>query len=394
LEQIKDKQAQLSLQLLPYQPKSIFEPITSSESAFRNKAKMAVLGTVEKPILGIMTDGWPVDLCDCPLYSELMSITLCKVKDLIKKLALVPYNIRKKKGEIKFIILTQADGQFMLRLVLRSDKEYYKIANAIEYIQQNIAQITVVSINIQPDHAAIIEGLQEFVLTEQKQLPIKLNNVPLFMQKGSFFQTNTKVASELYITAQKWLSLLPINIIWDLFCGVGGFGLHCISADTELVGIEINSEAIECARLSAKLMSHDKICFQSLDANEFALSKPESKPDVILVNPPRRGLGETLVNYLQNISPNYILYSSCNLDSLTTDLAYLNSYQIQQVQGETLVNYLQNISPNYILYSSCNLDSLTTDLAYLNSYQIQQVQLFDMFPHTSHKVNNNYHLLA
>jgi len=341
-EQLNDKQARLYHQLLPYQPKSIFKPITSSESAFRNKAKMAVLGTVEKPILGIMTDERPVDLCDCPLYSQLMRITLDKVRELIKKLALVPYNIRKKKGEIKFIILTQSDDQFMLRLVLRSDKEYNKITNAIKYIKQNIAQIIVVSINIQPDHAAIIEGVQEFVLTEQKQLPMKLNSVPLFIQKGSFFQTNTKVASQLYAMARKWLSSLSINIIWDLFCGVGGFGLHCISNNTELVGIEINPEAIECAKLSAKLMGHDKIYFQSLDANEFALSKPESKPDVILVNPPRRGL------------------------------------------GETLVNYLQNILPNYILYSSCNLDSLVADLTYLNSYQIEKIQLFDMFPHTEH----------
>ncbi|WP_392553370.1 23S rRNA (uracil(747)-C(5))-methyltransferase RlmC [Orbus wheelerorum] len=341
-EQINDKQTQLSHQLFPHHPKIIFEPVTSSESAFRNKAKMAVLGTVEKPILGIMTNGEPIDLCDCPLYSTLMCDTLYNVRELIKKLALVPYNIRKKKGEIKFVILTQADDKFMLRLVLRSDKDHNKIANAIEYIQQTIPQITVVSINIQPDHAAIIEGSQEFILTKQNQLPITLNNVPLFMLKGSFFQTNTHVASQLYATAQKWLEPFSINIIWDLFCGVGGFGLHCVDKNRELVGIEINPGAIKCAELSAKLMGYDKIRFQSLDANKFALSKPESKPDVILVNPPRRGL------------------------------------------GNMLANYLQSVLPKYILYSSCNLDSLVIDLTYLNNYQIEMVQLFDMFPHTDH----------
>ncbi|WP_392562072.1 23S rRNA (uracil(747)-C(5))-methyltransferase RlmC [Orbus sturtevantii] len=341
-EQINAKQAKLSQQLLPYQPQSILQPIRSAESAFRNKAKMAVLGTVEKPILGIMTNGEPIDLCDCPLYSTSMRFTLYKVRKLIKKLALVPYNIGKKKGELKFIILTQADDQFMLRFVLRSDKEHYKIANSIAYIQQNITQLAVVSVNIQPEHAAIVEGSLEFILTKQRRLAIRLNNVPLFMQKGSFFQTNTEVASLLYATARQWLSPLTISRIWDLFCGVGGFGLHCTNKDTELVGIEINPEAIECAKLSAKLMGYDKIRFASLDASQFAFEKSTLKADVILVNPPRRGLGKTLTNYLQHISPNYIVYSSCNLDSLTADLTYLTHYKI--------------------LY----------------------VQLFDMFPHTDH----------
>lgn len=341
-QQISDKQTQLCDKLRPFAAKSILEPIQSTTNAFRNKAKMAVLGTVERPILGIITAGEPVDLCDCPLYSAAMQKTLSQVKALIKQLQLVPYNIRRKKGEIKFVILTEADGQFMLRLVLRSDKERVKITQAIDNIQQTLPQLAVISINIQPEHAAILEGEQEFVLTTQQQLPIKLNHVPLFIQTGSFFQTNTIVASQLYATAQQWLASLPINTIWDLFCGVGGFGLHCITPKRELVGIEINPQAIECAKRSASLMNYQQITFKSLDATKFALSALESKPELILVNPPRRGLGPQLVNYLQQISPSYILYSSCNLDSLVTDLTYFEGYSLE-----------------------C-------------------VQLFDMFPHTEH----------
>lgn len=341
-QQIYDKQTRLSEKLHNFSPKSIFEPVKSATQAFRNKAKMAVLGTVERPVLGIITAGEPVDLCDCPLYSKAMQATLLQVKTLIKQLQLVPYNIRRKKGEIKFIILTEADGQFMLRLVLRSEKERYKITRAIDNIQHQLPQLSVISINIQPEHAAILEGEQEFILTDQPQLPIKLNHVPLFIQNGSFFQTNTAVASQLYATAQRWLAPLPLTVIWDLFCGVGGFGLHCITPERQLTGIEINPQAIDCAKRSANLMNYEKITFKSLDATKFALSEVESKPELILVNPPRRGLGEQLVDYLQQISPNYILYSSCNLDSLVTDLTHFKDY-------------------------TC-----------------ESVQLFDMFPHTEH----------
>lgn len=340
--QLEQKQTTLKTQLSVFSPQKIFDPIASAEYGFRNKAKMAVLGTVEKPIFGIMVNQEAIDLCDCPLYSSEMKYVLNQLKKLIKKIQLVPYNIRKKRGEIKFVILTEAQNQFMLRLVLRSEKELPKITQAVTDIQAILPQIKVITINIQPEHAAILEGKQEIILTEQQQLPIKLNHIQLYLKKGSFFQTNTQVASKLYKTAHDWLSKLPIYSIWDLFCGVGGFGLHCITPLRTLIGIEINQEAIECAKLSAKQIGYDRLSFQSLDASQFAVNHNYAIPDLILVNPPRRGI------------------------------------------GQVLVDYLQQIKPNYILYSSCNLHSLISDLQYLDAYQIQKAQLFDMFPHTEH----------
>lgn len=340
--QIQKKQQTLNQQLSVFNARTIFSPVTSAELAFRNKAKMAVLGTVERPILGIVTNEQNIDLCDCPLYSPSMSTMLHNIKGLIKTLQIVPYNLKKRKGELKYIILTQAQHQFMLRFVLRSDKEYSKITKAIPDIQCAYPELTVISINIQPVHAAILEGEHEIILTEQKQLPIIINTIPLFIGSGSFFQTNTAIAGKLYLTAKQWLAQLNIHSIWDLFCGVGGFGLHCISPDRSLIGIEINQDAIECAKLSAGLIGYEKISFQSLDATQFALGHTLAVPDLILVNPPRRGIGKALTDYLQRVSPTYILYSSCNLKSLIDDLKQLTNYQL-----------------------SC-------------------VQLFDMFPHTEH----------
>ena len=330
--QLQEKQQYMINQLSQFSPKQIFQPIASKESRFRNKAKMAVLGTVEKPILGILTNNQPIDLCDCPLYSEAMKIVLHKVKVFIKKLQLVPYNITKKKGELKFIIISEAENQFMLRFVLRSNKYQLKIANAVDELKATITGLAVITVNIQPQHAAILEGKDEVILTQQKYLPAKLNHIPLFLLKGSFFQTNTSVAAQLYATARNWLTNLPIHSVWDLFCGVGGFGLHCVTPERKLVGIEINHEAIECAKLSANLLGYSQLHFQSLDASQFALSQKSHIPDLILVNPPRRGIGNVLINYLQTVSPNYILYSSCNLISLVADLKALADYQIHCAQ--------------------------------------------------------------
>lgn len=347
--QLEIKQNEILNQLVPFKPLEVKSPFASREAAFRNKAKMAVLGTVEKPVLGIQNGNETVDLCDCPLYSHSMQSILKIVRSYIRKQGLVPYNINKRKGELKFIIINESvsadEHKYMLRFVVKSDKFVQKIRDTYKQLQEKIQNLLVVSINIQPKHAAILEGDQEIVLTHNAFLPMTLNHIPLYIKSKSFFQTNTYIAENLYKTASEWVATLQINSIWDLFCGVGGFGLSCVNNATsnviKLTGIEINSDAIECATKTAETLNFKQLTFKSLDATQYAIAAQDI-PDLVLLNPPRRGAGKDLMQYLEDVKPNYVLYSSCNLTSLTEDLMLL---------------------PNY---------------------QILKVQLFDMFPHTSH----------
>lgn len=347
--QLEKKQNELLHALNNFNPKEVKSPFASNESAFRNKAKMAVLGTVEKPVLGIQTNDEIVDLCDCPIYTKSMRNILKIVKTYIRKQGLVPYNIRKRKGELKFVIITESKTEetngFMLRFVMKSHKFVEKIRSTFKQLQEKIDNLEVISINIQPNHAAILEGDEEIVLTHSSFLPINLNHIPLYLKSKSFFQTNTYIAENLYKTASDWVTNLPINSIWDLFCGVGGFGLHCVNdlnkRDIQLTGIEISPDAIECAKKSANKLGFEQLSFKSLDATQYAIAQQDI-PDLILLNPPRRGA------------------------------------------GLVLMQYLEQVKPTYILYSSCNLSSLVNDLILLSNYQIIKVQLFDMFPHTAH----------
>ncbi|WP_407704082.1 23S rRNA (uracil(747)-C(5))-methyltransferase RlmC [Zophobihabitans entericus] len=346
-KQIEVKQHNLSDKLKSFHPELILSPVVSELFHFRNKAKMVVTGTVEKPILGIINhEQQGIDLCHCPLYERGIAETLELLKGFIKKNSLVPYNINKKKGELKFIILTVHQTKIMLRFVLRSENMVEQIRVVLPELQQLIPNLVVVSANIQPKHAAILEGEQEIILTENGVLPVMLNQIPLFIRPQSFFQTNTNVAEKLYQTANEWIDELncssqQVQSIWDLFCGVGGFGLHCTKPNMRLTGIEINQEAIACAKKSAEQLGLSHTDFRSLDSTAFALAQQDI-PDLVLVNPPRRGI------------------------------------------GKVLAEYLQQVAPKYILYSSCNPDSLGQDLLSLTNYQLNKVQLFDMFPHTEH----------
>jgi len=342
-QQLSDKQTQLT-QLLDGMPVADWRPpITSAQQGFRNKAKMVVSGSVEKPLFGMVArDGEPVDLCACPLYPASFAAVFDVLKPFIARAGLTPYNVARKRGELKFLLLTEStQGGMMLRFVLRSHSKLAQLRAALPWLQQQLPQLQVISANIQPVHMAILEGEEEMALTPEQALPERFNDVPLYIRPQSFFQTNPQVAGALYATARDWVAELPVHSMWDLFCGVGGFGLHCATPQMQLTGIEISAEAIACAQQSAQQLGLEQVSFAALDSTQFATGHA-SVPQLVLVNPPRRGI------------------------------------------GAELCAWLSRMAPDYILYSSCNPASMAQDIARLADYDISRVQLFDMFPHTAH----------
>ncbi|MDO4697699.1 MAG: 23S rRNA (uracil(747)-C(5))-methyltransferase RlmC [Pasteurellaceae bacterium] len=335
-------------------PKTELLPtVTSPISQCRNKAKMVVSGSVERPILGILPDRQQpqsgVDLSTCPLYPAQFEQYFALLKQFIGRAGLVPYNVATKRGELKYILLTQSEYNqaLLIRFVLKSEQKRPLIERELAPFLAKLPPDSVVSLNIQPQHSAILEGEKEIILTKAHAIEERWNGIPLYIRPQSFFQTNPKVAAQLYATAQQWVADLPVKHLWDLFCGVGGFGLHCLAtlqaSDplASLTGIEISPAAIDCAKRSAAQLHLNHVTFASLDAAQFALNQ-HTMPDLVIVNPPRRGLGMPLATFLNTL-------------------------------GST-----------YLLYSSCNAQSMANDLAYLTEYELLKIQLFDMFPHTAH----------
>ncbi|AKJ42391.1 23S rRNA (uracil(747)-C(5))-methyltransferase RlmC [Pragia fontium] len=336
-QQLQDKQQDLERLLSGLPVGTWLKTVSSEQSAFRNKAKMVISGSVERPVLGLpFKDGVAVDLCDCPLYPPSMRDAFPLLKQFIQRAGLTPYNVERRRGELKFILLTQSrlDDGLMLRFVLRSEVKLQQLRDALPWLQQQLPQLRVISANIQPIHMAVLEGEQEIMLTQQQALEEHFNEIPLFVRPRSFFQTNPEVAEKLYATAQEWVAELDIRSMWDLFCGVGGFGLHCASTSKiRLTGIEISAEAIECAKRSAQAIGLEDIHFDALDSTQFAESKfQQDIPELVLVNPPRRGIGAELCRYLSQMAPDYIIYSSCNPQTMAKDIRQLTGYRIIKIQ--------------------------------------------------------------
>ena len=286
-------------------------------------------------VLGILrSDGLVQELVQCPLYEPQIHQAWSAIYAWLAQLQIAPYLINARRGELKYVVLFAADGQLMLRLVLRSKAELDRIRKHAPALYALLPALRVLSVNLQPEDKAIIEGEQEIVLSSESMLAVKLNALTLFLRPQSFFQTDTVLAAALYARATQWLRALhpaPARVL-DLFCGVGGFALHAAAAlpEAEVVGVEQSAEAVRAANAAAELAGLKNVRFLAGDA--LHLARAQAPMMCWIVNPPRRGLGAELCAEIESAAPQHLIYSSCNVQSLVRDLSALPNYRAEQAQ--------------------------------------------------------------
>jgi 23S rRNA (uracil747-C5)-methyltransferase len=307
-------------------------PVASPEAGFRNKAKMVVAGSIEAPTLGILDPGGKgVDLAACPLYPPALALAFAPVAAFITRARIAPYDVGARRGELKYVLLTLAahSGELMLRFVLRSQESLARIRRFLPGLLADLPQLAVVSVNLQPEHKAVLEGEEEILLGPRERLTMRLNGLPLHLRPRSFFQTNDHVAAALYARARDWVAAIDPPALWDLFCGVGGFALHCADGRRAVTGIETSEEAIASASTSRDELGLANLEFRALDAAGFALGQA-GVPPLVIVNPPRRGIGAPLAHFLDGSTLRHLVYSSCNAESLAADLARMPHLRLRR----------------------------------------------------------------
>lgn len=373
--------------LLPTVPADAWlPPVAGGERDFRNKAKLVVGGAAGDVRLGILgPDRTGVDLRECLVQSSGIREAIPAVAAFLDSTGLAPYDVRTRRGELKYVHITEAPGRasegspgsrsadrgdLMLRFVVRSREGLFRIRSRLARLRELVPRAVVVSVNLLPEHKAVLEGEHEEMLLGSS-LEMDLGPVALHLLPRSFFQTNTAVARELYAQAAEWVSRRAPASLWDLYCGVGGFALHCAAAlrdagargrrtgdgasagvcaapsgdvlGIDVLGVEIGEAAVESARRSAEEAGLPAR-FLAGDATSFALgADPESLPELVIVNPPRRGIGAELAAWLEGAE-----------------------------------------AVRSAVYSSCNPESLARDLAAMPSLRPVEARVFDMFPHTGH----------
>jgi len=334
--------------------------VGSPQREFRDRAKMVVTGTVENPVIGLQGESSldeGRELLSCPIHHPALNQLIQAMPEFILNYNLAPYRIAERRGELKAIIAfhSHKSGQMYLRFILRSKDCVARIKKMLPSLLEKFPSLVCVSANIQPVPHAILEGPEEIILTERTSI----DHGDLKLAPRAFVQTNGFIADQLYQTASAWIaeatgyqgrgdSQTSSLKMLELFCGQGAFSFYAARSatpPTEVLGIEINSDAVQSANETAQRLGLGFMKFRCHDVTKPAelLNEVQSfAADLILANPPRRGLGEG-VELLLKAKPRHILYSSCEVETLASDLKIL-----------------------------------------AKDYAVHRVQLFDMFPHTKH----------
>lgn len=329
-EQLEGKERLARDLLAPFGDAEWLPPVASAESGYRNKAKMVIGGTVDAPTVGILDEaGRGVDLRECGICAPGIRAALPVLAEFVTRQRLEPYDVPARRGELKFVLVTESpDGELMVRFVARSEATVDRVRSGLPWLLERLPSARVVTVNLQPEHKAVVEGDTDVVLTRDAALPMRMGPVSLRLRPQSFFQTNTAVAVALYEQVASWVDAVSPASVWDLYCGVGGFALHVAAPGRRVVGVETSKEAVRSARASAAAAGLPQVAFRAGDATAFALGAATA-PELVIVNPPRRGIGAELSDWLEESGVPSVVYSSCNPRSLAHDLARMPSYRIR-----------------------------------------------------------------
>lgn len=333
--QVADKAVRAARALADVAPDVAWlDPVAGPESEFRNKAKLVVAGRAGSPTFGILdAGGRGVDLRRCGLYEPGLAATFDPLHRVVSDLGIEPYDVPARRGELKHLIVTHSpDGEHLVRFVVRSTRSVRLLRDALPTITAALPSARVVTVNVLPEHKAVLEGEAEVVLTEEHLLPMRLGGVTLLLGPRSFFQTNSRVATDLYAQARTWVDTLSPRTVWDLYCGVGGFALHLAAPGRRVVGVESSTEAVDAAAAGAALPENGRGAVDFVLGDATSVLPPGPPPDVVVVNPPRRGIGPELAGWLDASPARHLLYSSCNLDSLARDLVAMPSWRAVQAR--------------------------------------------------------------
>ena len=317
------------------------EPIIGMDELFhyRNKAQFPVGRNKEGKIVTGFYAGRTHNIIenrDCALgVAENKEVLDCVIAHM-EKYRIEPYNEATGKGLVRHVLIRYGyfTKEVMVCLILNGNKlpkEEQLVKSLCE-----IPGMTSITINVNKKHSNVILGEKIRLLWGQEYITDRIGDISYQISPLSFYQVNPMQTQKLYAKALEYADLHGQETVWDLYCGIGTISLFLAQKAKFVRGVEIVPAAIENAKENAKL--------NGLENTEFFVGKAEEVlpreykkngvyADVIVVDPPRKGCDETLLETMIEMNPERIVYVSCDSATLARDLKYLceRGYELRKV---------------------------------------------------------------
>lgn len=310
---------------------------------YRNKVQFPVeLDKNGRPCIGFYA-GRTHRIVPCPncrLQPEVLNEIGAALCDFFAAHKIPPYDEQSGKGLVRHIFLRRGahSGQIMVCLVCTRAKLPHS-EELCAQLRARFPDVATILLNVNAKNTNVILGEETHTLYGPGYIEDTMCGVPVRLGPLSFYQVNTLAAERLYGVAAEYAALAPDDLLLDLYCGMGTIGLSMVTRCRELVGVEIVPEAIDSAKANAARMGEEtarKSRFFCADAGQAAarLAAEGLRPDVIVLDPPRKGCDEATLSAVVQMSPKRVVYVSCNPATAARDAKWLEGkgYHAEKVQ--------------------------------------------------------------
>lgn len=337
-KQLKEKQKQVEELLGKY---AKIEPIIGMENPdhYRNKVH-AVFDHDRKgnAISGVYEAGThrviPID--GCLIENEKADEIIVSIRGLLKSFKIKTYDEDTEYGLLRHVLIRTGhkSGQIMVVLVLASPILPSK-SNFVKALLKLHPEITTIIINVNNKKTSMVLGDKEQVIYGKGYIEDTLCNKVFHISPKSFYQVNPVQTEVLYGKAIELANLTGKETVIDAYCGIGTIGIIASDAAKKVIGVELNQDAVKDAVTNAKKNQANNIDFYNKDAGEFMnqMAVQEQKAEVVFMDPPRAGSDEKFLTSLCTLSPDRVVYISCNPVTLARDLEFLvkKGYKVKRV---------------------------------------------------------------
>ncbi len=318
---------------------------------YRNKAQYPVgLNKDGKPVIGVFANRTHeiIPINTCFIQNKQTEEIAKYIFEFLVKNNISVYNEKTQKGLVRHIVtkIGIKTNEIMCILVING-KEMPKEKEIVEELTNKFKNIKTIVKNINTKNTNVILGNENINLYGDGYISDILGDYKFKISPMSFYQVNPIQAEKLYNLGVESANITKNDVVFDLYCGIGTISLFMSKFAKKVYGVEIVEEAIVAAKENAKMNNVDNTEFIAGDVEKVLdelVNVKQIMPDIIMVDPPRRGLDNTSIENIKKVRPKKLVYISCNPASLVRDLAKLEEiYEVKKIKPVDMFPYTSSV---------------------------------------------------
>lgn len=321
---------------------------------YRNKVHAAFgLDSRRRIISGIYQPGShaivPVD--ECMIEDETADAIILTIRKMLPEFKIQVYDERNGSGWLRHVLVKRGFATGEVMVVLVAAGPIFKLQKPfLKKLLEKHPEISTVILNINDRFGPVVLGKREKVIYGRGYIEDVLLGKRFRISASSFYQINPVQTEKLYSIALDFAGLTGTETVLDAYCGTGTIGISASGLAKQVIGVEINRDAVKDAIANARLNGIKNCWFTAGDAGQYmeGLAAEGHRPDVVFMDPPRSGSDERFLSSLIKTSPKKIVYISCNIETQRRDLDILlrGGYRVERLQPVDMfpfTNYIESV---------------------------------------------------